>query len=91
MAPGFFAKVRIPGSAEYDGLLIRDAAIADDQGSSFVWVIDNEHKAVYRPVALGPLARWTAHGPQPACLLDERVIVIEDSWPCATGSSPRWT
>lgn len=55
MAPGFFAKVRIPGSAEYDALLVRDAAIADDQGSAYVWVIDAEQKAVYRPVELGPL------------------------------------
>lgn len=55
MAPGFFAKVRIPGSAEYEALLVRDAAIADDQGSAFVWVVDNEQKAVYRPVELGPL------------------------------------
>jgi len=55
MAPGFFAKVRIPGSAEYDALLVRDAAIADDQGSAYVWVIDAEQKASYRPVELGPL------------------------------------
>jgi RND family efflux transporter MFP subunit len=55
MAPGFFAKVRIPGSAEYNALLIRDAAIADDQGSSYVWVVDAQQKAVYRPVELGPL------------------------------------
>lgn len=55
MAPGFFAKVRIPGSAEYDALLVRDAAIADDQGSSYVWVVDAQQKAVYRPVELGPL------------------------------------
>lgn len=55
MSPGFFAKVRIPGSGEYDGLLIRDSAVGDDQGSSFVWVIDAQDKAVYRPVRLGPL------------------------------------
>lgn len=55
MAPGFFAKVRIPGGGEYDGVLIRDSAVGDDQGSSFVWVIDAEDKAVYRPVTLGPL------------------------------------
>jgi RND family efflux transporter MFP subunit len=55
MAPGFFAKVRIPGSGEYEGLLIRDAAVGDDQGSSFVWVLDAGDKAVYRPVELGPL------------------------------------
>ncbi len=55
MAPGFFAKIRIPGSGEYDGLLIRDLAVGDDQGSSYVWVLDAEDKAVYRPVELGPL------------------------------------
>jgi RND family efflux transporter MFP subunit len=55
MAPGFFAKVRIPGSGEYDGLLIRDSAVGDDQGSSFVWVLDAEDKAVYRSITLGPL------------------------------------
>ncbi len=55
MAPGFFAKVRIPGSGEYDGLLIRDSAVGDDQGSSFVWVLDEKDKAVYRPIVLGPL------------------------------------
>jgi len=55
MSPGFFARIRIPGSGEYDGLLIRDAAIGDDQGSSYVWVIDENDKAVYRSVKLGPL------------------------------------
>lgn len=55
MSPGFFARVRIPGSGEYDGLLIRDSAVGDDQGSSYVWVIDADDKAVYRPVTLGPL------------------------------------
>ena len=55
MSPGFFARVRIPGSGEYEAMLVLDQAVADDQGSSFVWVIDAEDKAVYRPVKLGPL------------------------------------
>lgn len=55
MSPGFFARVRIPGSGKYDGLLIRDSAVGDDQGSSYVWVLDAEDKAVYRTVKLGPL------------------------------------
>lgn len=55
MSPGFFAKVRIPGSGEYDALLIRDSAVGDDQGSSFVFVVDAENKASYRPITLGPL------------------------------------
>jgi RND family efflux transporter MFP subunit len=55
MAPGFFARVRIPGSGKYEGRLILDRAIADDQGRSFVWVIDAENTATYRPVVTGPL------------------------------------
>ncbi len=75
MAPGFFAKVRIPGGGEYEGLLIRDSAVADDQGSSFVWVLDKEDKAVYRPITLGPLLdglRVVRTGLK----ADERVVVL---------------
>lgn len=75
MAPGFFAKVRIPGSGEYDGLLIRDSAVGDDQGSSFVWVLDAEDKAVYRPITLGPLLdglRVVRHGLK----AEDRVVVL---------------
>ncbi len=55
MAPGFFARVRVPGSGSYEGLLIPDRAIADDQGTSFVWVLDTENTATYRKVSTGPL------------------------------------
>lgn len=75
MSPGFFAKVRIPGSGEYDGLLIRDAAVGDDQGSSYVWVLDVEDKAVYRPITLGPLLdglRVVRSG----LSTDDRVIIL---------------
>lgn len=55
MAPGFFARVRVPGSGEYEGILIPDRAIADDQGTSHVWVVDAENTATYRKVVTGPL------------------------------------
>ena len=55
MSPGFFARVRIPGSGEYDGMLILDQAIGDDQGRSFVWVVGEDNKAAYRPIVIGPL------------------------------------
>lgn len=55
MAPGFFARVRVPGSGEYEGLLIPDRAIVDDQGTSHVWVVDAENTATYRKVETGPL------------------------------------
>ncbi len=55
MAPGFFARVRVPGSGSYEGLLVPDRAIADDQGISYVWVLDAESVAAYRKVSTGPL------------------------------------
>lgn len=75
MSPGFFAKVRIPGSGEYDGLLIRDSAVGDDQGSSFVWVLDAEDKAVYRPVTLGPLVEGM-RVIRKGLKADDRVVVL---------------
>lgn len=55
MAPGFFARVRVPGSGKYEGLLVPDRAIADDQGTSFVWVVGEDNTVVYRKVVTGPL------------------------------------
>ncbi|MCB1208379.1 MAG: efflux RND transporter periplasmic adaptor subunit [Verrucomicrobiales bacterium] len=75
MSPGFFAKVRIPGSGEYDGLLIRDSAVGDDQGGSYVWVLDPEDRAVYRPVVLGPLVEGLRVVRQ-GLKADDRVVVI---------------
>src|SRR5205814_8754601 len=48
MAPGFFARVRIPGVGEYEAVLIRDSAISSDQGRLFVLTVDNQNKTVYR-------------------------------------------
>lgn len=55
LAPGFFSRVRIPGSGEYEALLIRDEAIGSDQGQAFVFVIGADNKAEYRTVETGPL------------------------------------
>lgn len=55
MAPGYFARVRVPGSNEYEALLVRDSAINDDQGTSFVWTVGEDGKAAYTKVELGPL------------------------------------
>jgi RND family efflux transporter MFP subunit len=55
MSPGYFARVRVPGSGEYDGLLVRDSAIGSDQGRPYVYVVDAENTAHYRSVVTGPL------------------------------------
>lgn len=55
MTPGFFARVRIPGSGEYEAMLVRDTAIGSDQGRPFVYVIGEDGTAKQRSVTLGPL------------------------------------
>jgi RND family efflux transporter MFP subunit len=55
MSPGFFARVRIPGSGDYDALLVRDAAIGSDQGRPFVYVVGADGKVAQRTIAIGQL------------------------------------
>ena len=55
MAPGFFARVRIPGSGKYKALLVHDNAIGSDQGKPFLFVISAEGVAKQVPVEIGPL------------------------------------
>jgi RND family efflux transporter MFP subunit len=74
MAPGFFARVRIPGSGEYEAMLVRDTAIGSDQGRPFVYVVDGDGKATQRPVVTGPLEdglRIVREGLKP----DDRVVI----------------
>ena len=54
-SPGMFARVRIPGSARYDALLLPDAAIGTDQTSKFVLVVEDDGTVRKKPVKLGPL------------------------------------
>jgi len=53
LCPGFFARLRVRGSAPYSALLIPDRAIATDQAQRFVWVVNQEQKVEYRKVLLG--------------------------------------
>jgi RND family efflux transporter MFP subunit len=55
MAPGFFARVRIPGMGEYDAVLVRDSAISSDQGRLFALTVDEHNQTVYRPIKTGPI------------------------------------
>lgn len=55
MAPGFFARVRIPGAGEHDAVLVRDSAILSDQGRSYVLAVDDKNIASYRSVQTGPI------------------------------------
>jgi len=55
LSPGFFARLRIPGSGKYPALLIPDRALGSDQAQKFVYVVSAEKKVEYRPVTTGPM------------------------------------
>lgn len=51
--PGLFARIKVAGSASYQGILIDDKAVGTDLNNKFVLVLDSENKVQYRPVTLG--------------------------------------
>jgi RND family efflux transporter MFP subunit len=55
LTPGLFARLRLPGSGRYRATLLPDEAIASDQSQKYVFVVDQERKARYQPVKIGPL------------------------------------
>ena len=55
LSPGFFARVRFPGSGKYPALLIPDRALGADQALKFVYVVNAEMKVEFRPVRIGPM------------------------------------
>ncbi|TWT73073.1 efflux RND transporter periplasmic adaptor subunit [Allorhodopirellula solitaria] len=54
LLPGMFARIRIPGSAPYEAVLIPDSAIGTDQSSQFVFIV-LDGKIEQRTVEVGPL------------------------------------
>lgn len=56
LTPGMFARVRLPGSASHEAILIPDSAVGTDQTIKFVYIVTGDGKVARRPVELGPLA-----------------------------------
>ncbi|MDV0705147.1 efflux RND transporter periplasmic adaptor subunit [Enterobacter asburiae] len=54
--PGLFARVRLPGSAEFKATLIDDKAVLTDQDRKYVYIVDKEGKAQRRDITPGRLA-----------------------------------
>ena len=53
--PGMFARIRVPGSAPFETLLLPDSAIGTEQIRKFVYVVDGENTVQQRYVTLGQL------------------------------------
>jgi len=54
--PGLFARVQMPGSAEFTALLIDDKAVLTDQDRKYVYVVDASGKAERRDIEVGALS-----------------------------------
>lgn len=53
LSPGFFARIRVRGSAPYAAILLPDRAIGTDQTQRFVWIMNQENQVEYRKIILG--------------------------------------
>ena len=53
--PGTFGRIRLPGSGEFEAMLIPDEAVIADQARKIVMVVDAEATVSPRPVRLGAL------------------------------------
>jgi RND family efflux transporter MFP subunit len=53
LTPGFFARLRIPGSARYQTLLVPDTAIGNDQNQHVVLVVNKDNVVEPRVVQTG--------------------------------------
>ncbi|KHE02262.1 acriflavin resistance protein AcrA [Pantoea stewartii] len=54
--PGLFARVRLPGRATFNALLIDDKAVLTDQDRKYVYIVDAQGKAQRRDIKPGAMA-----------------------------------
>jgi multidrug efflux system membrane fusion protein len=74
LSPGMFVRIRLPVGVPRPALLVPEGAVGSDQGEKFLYVVNDQNKAVYRPVTVGAAQdglRVIEKGLQP----DDRVIV----------------
>ncbi len=73
--PGMFARVRVPGSPPYEGLLVPDAAISTEQARRYVVVIDEQDTARQKYVTLGQLTADNLRVIKDGIGPDDRIVV----------------
>ncbi|HEY5704865.1 MAG TPA: efflux RND transporter periplasmic adaptor subunit [Terrimicrobiaceae bacterium] len=56
LSPGFFARLRVPGSARHQAILVPDHAIAADQSQKYVFVVNAGKKVEFRPITVGGMS-----------------------------------
>jgi len=73
--PGMFARVRVPGSPPYEGLLVPDIAIGTEQARRYVVVVDDQDTARIKYVTLGQLTSDNLRVIKGGIDGDDRVVV----------------
>jgi RND family efflux transporter MFP subunit len=74
LAPGLFARIRVPIGVAHAAILVPERALASDQGQKFLYVLNDQNEVQYRPVKVGALSggmRVIEEGLAP----DEKVVV----------------
>lgn len=74
LEPGMFGRAKIPGSANYDALLVPDEAIGSDQSLKFLYVVDDQNTVKIKFVELGPLEQGLRIIRQ-GITADDRIII----------------
>jgi multidrug efflux system membrane fusion protein len=73
--PGMFARVRVPATAPYEGLLVPDVAIGSEQARKTVMTVGPENKVVPKYVTLGQLVDGKLRVIKEGLAPDDKVIV----------------
>lgn len=73
--PGMFARVRVPGTSPYEGLLVPDTAIGTEQARRFVIVVDDQNTARPKYVTLGQVTKDGLRVIKDGIGPDDRIVV----------------
>ena len=73
--PGMFARVRVPGSPPYEGLLVPDVAIGTEQARKFVLTVNADNTVVSKYVTLGQLTSDNLRVLKEGIGPDDRIVV----------------
>jgi RND family efflux transporter MFP subunit len=73
--PGMFARVRVPGTPPYEGLLVPDVAIGTEQARRFVMVIDDQDTARPKYVTLGQVTKDGLRVVKDGIGPDDRIVI----------------
>ena len=75
ITPGQFGRIRIPGSNEYEALLVPDSAIVVDQSNRIVMTVTDDGTVVPKPIRPGPSQPGGLRIVREGLTGDEKIII----------------